>query len=117
MLNPIRVKPKSSKDGLDTISRVNYGKPHSIDVRRALKVYDLGDVHQSSMKDFRMSFKDVCSKIVAQRSIYQNGQVEPQRDKYQDGLDDDENSGADDQDRGGHSAENDSNDELGSETE
>lgn len=105
MRKPIRVQTKSPNDKLDDKSRVNYGKLYSIDAKRDLKVYDFGSVHEMFIDAFRESFSKVWDQVVAQG------------DPYQDGLDDDENSGADDQDKGGHAAKKDSVDDEGSETE
>jgi hypothetical protein len=97
------VNPSKLVDNLDFMARVNYGKPHSIYARSTLDAYDFGDVRRDSMRSLLRDFLETGSRNETISKNDFGSEVEAEsRDPYQDGVDDDENSGADDQDRFGH---------------
>lgn len=56
MKTPIRVKPRSISDQMDPTSRVNFFKIYTIE--HNIKVYEVGDVHQDSVRRFQRHFDD-----------------------------------------------------------
>lgn len=57
MLPPVEVKRKSKSDQLDEMSRINYDKIYTVE--HNCKVYEVGDIHPSSMKRFLRNFQAV----------------------------------------------------------